>query len=178
MIVIDVGCAKWGGDESIPSLVAEFEPDVLLGLDPGTETRNWWCEGTYVVEQQMVGWIFDGWLPFTVANLGGHVGGDWAVPTRCYDMARMIREAANTGHEVILKLDCEGGEYEIIPHLVKTNTDGSLNELLVEWHCECGYGIWNGVHPDLACGRDFGAWLERRDALIASVRCPIREWTK
>src|SRR5262245_49585252 len=38
-IVIDVGCARYGGDYSIERLIEKFDPDALYGFDPAWEPR-------------------------------------------------------------------------------------------------------------------------------------------
>lgn len=174
-MVIDVGCAKWGGDESIPQLIEEYSPLALWGYDPGTKDRTYALKGTTVSEYQAAAWVHGGSVKFTVSGLGGHIGGEKRV--RCFDIAHRIREAASIADRVVLKLDCESSEYKLIPHIVANDADLVLAEVRVEWHCECGYGIWNGVHPDVGCHRDFDAWLKRRDEMAATLRCPVREWT-
>jgi FkbM family methyltransferase len=42
--------------------------------------------------------------------------------------------AAHPGHEIILKLDCEGAEYAIVDSLVKTDMLRGVRAILLEWH--------------------------------------------
>ena len=58
---------------------------------------------------------------------------------------------------MILKLDIEGGEYELLEHLIETGADGCVELALVEWH-------------------DLPAREADRDSLIARLRCPVEPW--
>ncbi|NNC50944.1 MAG: FkbM family methyltransferase [Flaviramulus sp.] len=40
----------------------------------------------------------------------------------------------NLGKKVVIKMDCEGGEYEILENLYKTGTINNIDILLLEWH--------------------------------------------
>lgn len=175
-VLIDIGCAKHGSDESIPHLIEEFHPDALWGFDPSTEDRAYDLDGTAVEEFQRAVWTHEGNVRFTRAGLGGHID-EQGERTRSVDLARLVSRAHDDFERVIVKMDIESGEYELVPYLRATDSDLKISLLLVEWHCACGYGIWNGVHPDVGCPRDFQAWLARRDGFIAQMRCETKEWT-
>lgn len=134
MIVIDVGCAKHGGDYSIERLIQEFSPVILYGFDPAADfTHMLWEEnGCTVAVSREAAWTWDGTVGFTVAGLGGHVDKD-GQPTKCVDLARFISELPD-GEEVALKIDAEGGEYPLLEHLIATGTDRRLKMVWVEWH--------------------------------------------
>lgn len=183
-IVIDVGCGKWGGDQSIPSLIEEFQPDMLYGFDPGREGIEAACEDLPPVEERSceialhraAAWTHDGTVPFVEANLGGHVD-PHGKPVECHDLARLINKLAETYSEIILKIDAEGAEYVLLPHLIAHDADLCLKLALVEWHCDvCGYGIWNKTHP-VPCDGDHEMWIARRDEIEQGLRCEVREWT-
>ena len=40
----------------------------------------------------------------------------------------------NKDDYIILKLDIEGGEYDVLPHLIRGGSMSYINELLIEWH--------------------------------------------
>jgi len=46
------------------------------------------------------------------------------------------------GESILLKLDCEGAEYDIIDQLDKTNQLGKINVIVIEWHMK-GYQTLN-----------------------------------
>lgn len=174
-VVIDVGCAKYGGDESIPDLVDEFEPDLLYGYDPNTEERQYELKGTMVAEMKEAAWIHDGTTGFTVAGLGGRIN-PVGNTTPCIDLAKLINGFPEHA-EIILKLDCEWSEYTLIPHLREQDADLRLKLALIEWHCEdCGIG-GNGRHRDF-CEGDHEAWDERRCSTEALLRCETGEWNR
>ncbi len=176
MIIIDVGCAKWGGDESVSKLVEEFNPDVLYGFDPGLNAEDYpeAIGGTRLVLSRSAAWTFDGELEFTVAGLGGQVesGGD---VVQCVDLARFILELS--AGDIVLKMDAEGAEYELIPHLVANDADLRLTLAVTEFHCDvCRMGIWDNDKHREWCEADATAWAARRDSMLAMLRCGKGEW--
>lgn len=173
-VVIDIGCAKWGGDESIPYLVETFEPSILYGFDPGAEPPFAWKVGETVVQvNQWAAWTYDGTIGFKVARLGGHVEDD-APSYPCFDLARFINELTDD-QPIVLKMDAEGAEYVLLPHLCQHDADLRLELALVEWHCEhCGLG-GNGRHRE-NCRADRDWWQQRRTSVEDEMRCTMEEW--
>ena len=183
-IVVDVGSASYGEDASIPALVEEFQPHALLGYDPSTTAGEYRLGDTLVRESQRAVWIFDGSVRFTRAGLGGHVeSGDYGSQVACIDLAGLLEELAKFYPEnpLVLKLDCEGAEYELVPHLVRREADRLLELALIEWHCaDCLHGIIavDSSHPP-GCPHtpaERQAWTERRDRLEESLSCEVRRW--
>lgn len=161
-IVIDVGCARYGGDYSIERLIEKFEPDILYGFDPSWEDGMYVAEEgckTSVVVSGMAAWTHRGTVRFLEDGLNGQIGDadHWPwVP--CVDLARFIHKQP-TEAEIILKMDCEGSEYELLEHLMAKGVDERLSLAWIEWHPR-------GV-PDPA---------ERRASIERRIRCPLDEW--
>lgn len=153
MIVIDVGCARYGGDYSLERLIEWYEPDTLYGFDPnptGAREAAWWMpapkrnevmsvryehhvEQTHVVIEAMAAWTFDGQMGLFADGLASWVGeGDKLPRVPCIDLARFIGELP--AGPVVLKLDCEGAEYPLLRHLIDCKMDMRLDEVHVEWH--------------------------------------------
>lgn len=178
MIVIDVGCATWGGDNSVGPLIDEFSPILLIGLDPAIERfSEFTLDGCVVSLYPTAAWTSNGPIGFTVANLGGHIDHESEVMFEGLDLAERVLSLPST-QEIVLKIDAEGAEYDLVPHLVSRDADLRLKLMLVEWHCSaCGYGIWDGVHPD-GCTADQEAWLQRRETTKQGVRCELKEWNR
>ena len=162
-IVIDVGCARYGGDYSIERLIEKFEPDVLYGFDPAWEDSMYEpiinVYKTDVIVSREVAWIRNGQVRFMLDGLNGQVGdADFWPLVRCMDLARFIRRFP-TADEIILKLDCEGSEYDLLEHLIATGTDERLSLAWVEWHPR-------GT-----------AWpAKKRASLENRLRCHVDEW--
>lgn len=171
--VIDVGCASWGGDVSIPHLIEEFQPKTIYGFDPGGRDIAHVIGETTVIESTAAVWTYDGTIGFVVAGLGGHVDGAARASFACVDLARFIHDLGSI--DLVLKLDCEGAEYTLLPHLRAHDADLSIRLAVVEWHCEtCGIG-GNGRHRE-NCTADKEAWLQRRADTEALMRCELAEW--
>jgi hypothetical protein len=174
MIVIDVGCAKHGSDESIPYLIEEFSPRVLYGFDPAAESADYALTNTIVCVHPWAAWTYDGAIGFRVAGLGGQVT-EGATAHTCIDLARFILMLPD--EEIVLKMDAEGAEYVLLPHLREYDADLRLKLLWVEWHCEvCRIG-GNGRHRE-GCRGDHAAWEARRAETEALIRCELAQWER
>lgn len=161
MIVIDVGCARYGGDYSIERLIEKFEPDILYGFDPSwlPEMYDESAYKTTVIVSTEVAWTRKGVIPFLEDGLNGQIGdADFWPRLRCIDLARFIKRFP-TGGEIILKMDCEGSEYELLEHLMNTGVDERLSLAWVEWHPR---GVLDPA--------------ERRASIERRIRCPLDEW--
>ena len=164
MIVIDVGCASYGqGHESVRTLIDKFHPHVLYGFDPLEQTRTFSLNGTLIKIERKAAWTFDGEVDFVASGLVAHVAESLGpmTPVRrekvpCFDLAAFIRSLPQD--EIVLKLDCEGAEYPLLEHLIKTKTDELLKLAWVEWHDPMG-----------------GISLRQR-AIEGALGCEVREW--
>ncbi len=169
LTVIDIGCARYGGDESIPYLIEEFSPDVLWGFDPNTSDEQYELGGCKVVVEKKVVWTYTGIVGFNVAGTSGKVA---TVGSRfaCVDIVRLVERARMSG-EVIVKMDAEGAEYELLPRLRDRNLDLELRLAWVEPHCRsCGNG---GGHREGCRGT-----YDEYEALAASMRCEMHRWNR
>ena len=175
MIVIDVGCATHGSADSIAALIEEFHPRLLYGFDPavGSWSANQ-RRDTLVINDPRVAWTHNGVVGFDSKAQFGTVS-DAGVQTPCFDLAEFVLQLAARKDPIVVKIDAEGSEYALLPHLRATAADLCIERMLVEWHCEvCGIG-GNGRHRE-GCLADKDAWQERRERTERLVRCPIEEW--
>lgn len=153
MIVIDVGCAtypQYPDDESTLSLIRRFNPSVYYGFDPmATKTAIFEGKSRVLIDTKAA-WLYDGHIGYErginpLRNRTAEEAGPEAVP--CFDLAAFITDLSDS--RIVLKLDCEGAEYELLPHLCAHGVDQLLELLLVEWHREpldlplrCPVEIW------------------------------------
>jgi len=177
MIVIDVGCGRYGGDYSIERLIEEYQPTRLYGFDPsmeGARAAAFWLPAgaapareygfivrgdgdrrdTLVTISVTAAWTHDGEVRFMEDGLNGQVGDaeHWPL-VPCFDLAHFIDELPN--EELVLKLDAEGAEYELLEHLIERSADARLALVLVEWH---------------------GGDAVRRRMIEEALTCPVEEW--
>jgi len=140
VIVIDVGCARWGGDYSVERLIEMYHPDVLIGFDPATKVAEAMpradallAAGTQVALRREAAWIFDGEVGYREDGLNSWITDDAEAPkVRCVDLARVVEEMPEG--PVILKIDAEGAEFDLLEHLIATGAMARLTRVLVEWH--------------------------------------------
>lgn len=163
-IVIDVGCARHGGDYSIERLIDAYHPELLVGFDPAPNFQDAMPEerhGTTVVLYAEAAWTFDGEVMFSGEGLVAHVGGPARQQERgtqrmvpCVDLARVIMDLGEG--DLVVKFDCEGGEFDLLEHLIATGADKRCERILVEWH-PVGEG-------------------ERRHRIETTIGCQLEQW--
>lgn len=156
MIVVDVGCYPHGKDVSVEPLIERFTPGLLFGYDPYPLLE----EGiTHVGEttclfERTAAWVTTGQLALGVSGIRSSttIGYPFIEPLSwvdvpCFDLAQRLLAYCEIAklreREIILKLDCEGAEYTILPHLIDQGADRRLALLLVEWHEDKMKG-WEG----------------------------------
>ena len=160
MVVIDVGCGRYGDYYSLERLLDEFNPDIIYGFDPQPHggLRDWLPAQTpddsaIINIQRKAAWIADGEIGFREQGAGSWVtDSDDAPRVPSVDLARFI--AGLPYSPIVLKLDCEGSEYDLLRHLMNTRTDKRLELAIVEWH-----------DPDR--GREF---------IESNIACRIDQW--
>lgn len=143
-VVVDVGCATYPAypeDESVRRLIARFDPSILFGYDPAPELQpmRGLVDGHQVVLERKAVWTRTGFVGFErdwnplAAVAGDHVA-PLAPAVECVDLVRVVQDVRALGQPVILKLDCEGGEFVLVPYLHAAGVDALVDLLLVEWH--------------------------------------------
>jgi FkbM family methyltransferase len=91
-------------------------------------------------------WSCNGKVRFYYANGGtkaggtmypgkktGHVSRDKYYDVQCIDIAEFIR-FFDEGDYIIMKLNCEGAEYEIIPRLAEEGLLSRVSKWYIQWH--------------------------------------------
>lgn len=176
MIVIDIGCATYGGDESINFLVDEFKPTMLFGFDADSSVadRWWWKDGTMIVTERSAAWTHTGEVGFVEGTLSGRVD-EAGKLTRCFDLSDFILSIPPV-HKIILKMDAEKSEYVLLPYLAERGASGQLTLAWVEWHCpSCGYGRYQGNDTCSHCGYQEAGL---RAGIEAQMGCEMRQWDR
>ncbi len=153
MNVVDIGCYwhpehQGQSQDSIGRLIERFHPLKVIGYDPQlpegiSEGR---ALGTVVVLWRRAVWNslrMVTWLP-PQSPLSAKVG--QAELIGADDIADVVRDA---GQGCVVKIDAEGGEYELLKRLHETGTDKMISLLLVEWHgdprpdlVDCPVEVW------------------------------------
>lgn len=115
-----------------------FEP--LFGLE---EYFSQYREYSNFTFHNKAVWINDGnvnFYPSTQWNWGSSVIKEknnvskTPIEVPSIDISRWIQENFSIDDFIIFKMDIEGGEYDLIPHLLKNNTFKYINELYIEFH--------------------------------------------
>lgn len=150
-VVIDIGCAQHGNDYSIERLIDEFHPEYLYGFDPhesvidlstivnSVDQRGTMYE-TIVTTRRQAAWLYDGEIGFLSDGLNSCLSDRDDTKVTCFDLARWIYEKmpATTKrgalHQVVLKMDAEGSEYDLLDRLIELGHDKLVDIAWIEWH--------------------------------------------
>lgn len=130
-------------DESMMKLIDRFRPEVYYGFDPHPAQEEYdgyagrWVPQAVTIVRREAAWIYDGEVGLTVppAVLNplrtSIVLSDSFSTVKCFDLSRWLERLSE---QVVLKLDCEGAEYDLIEHLEQTGSIHFVDLLLVEFH--------------------------------------------
>ena len=168
-IVVDLGCCSYARgnrvEDSIQTLVRRFKPAVLFGFDPHPSLLEAVGNvyGATVITSRKAAWTSDGDIGVAVNSNCTHV-----VPTRpwgnglgvasAFDLAAWVKTLPDT--KIVLKVDIEGAEYVLLPHLIEEGLIDRFSRILVEWHMG---DLANGYESD-------------RQSILGEIQCPVEEW--
>lgn len=163
-IVIDLGCCSYERngrlEDSIQTLIKRFKPTVLFGFDPhpGLPDGVGQVYGSAVVTARRAAWTYDGEAVLELQGNCTHIADNGGDVTTCFDLADWVRALPQA--KIVLKVDVEGAEYVLLPHLIEQGLMDRFSLLLVEWHS----GQYaNGYESD-------------REAILADIECPVEDW--
>lgn len=166
-IVIDVGCHYQPPEESVHRLIERFHPELLIGIDPDPDLDEGieQVDGTTILRVRRVAWITA--QPQPVEYDGICTGVDFTPnrPTVLTPAVDLLALLAMLPGRPILKLDCEGAEYELLGAIHDEGLDEELGLVLVEWH-----------PADLATDHGRGWNRQQIVAFAGELRCPVEEW--
>jgi methyltransferase FkbM-like protein len=149
VIVVDLGCQTYGSEESVEKLISLYSPALLYGFDPHPETADTVRRigDTTVVTARKAAWVIDGTRQIHVDGSSTRIAGDGDVAAQTFDLSAWLFTLPRV--PTVLKLDVEGAEYELLPHIAHRMADRLLERILVEWH---------------------------RDPLDLDLDCPVQPW--
>jgi len=166
-IVVDLGCCSYQRgnrlEDSIQTLIKRFKPQVLFGFDPhpGLPDAVGQVYGTTVITSRRAAWMYDGKIGLDLQGNCTHVTAnapeDTWVP--CFDLARWTETLPDA--KIVLKIDVEGAEYLLLPHLIKHDLIDRFSLILVEFHTGA---LANGYESD-------------RASILEVIECPVELWT-
>lgn len=171
-IVVDLGCCTYqrnvGGvewvEDSIHTLIKRFKPQVLFGFDPhpGLPDAVGQVYGTTVITSRRAAWTYDGTSLLELQGNCTHVVDAFSdvdpYEAQVFDIANWVHALPDCS--MVLKVDVEGAEYVLIPHLIEQGLMDRFSRLLIEWHKG---PTANGYETDLS-------------GILAGISCPIEEW--
>lgn len=163
-IVVDLGCCSYERngrlEDSIHTLIKRFKPSVLFGFDPhpGLPDAVGQVYGTTVITSRRAAWTHDEEVGLCLQGNCTHVDLDEEQRAKAFDIAAWVRTLPEA--RIVLKVDVEGAEYVLLPHLIRHGLMDRFSHVLVEWHT----GEYaNGHESD-------------RDEILAGIPCPVEVW--
>lgn len=115
-------------------LIISFEPNISLNVEIQ--------KGHVVIRQAL--WTHDGPVQFFAARtsdgstmmqnkITGGVNYDVPLVVEAYDAKHLFRNVTEDDF-VIMKMNIEGGEYEILPYMIENKLEKLVDVLLIQWH--------------------------------------------
>jgi hypothetical protein len=160
----------------------EFEPGAFWGFDPNAaETAaefdwEYWAveRGCDVHIDSRAAWVHDGTIRWFSDGLNSKVGDHphWK-KVGCFDLAKFVKNLADTPTGIILKIDAEGSEYTLLEHLIQKGADKLIDMAWVEWHCLSCFRGGGGHREDC---KDQSAGAVARATIGEQIACELREW--
>lgn len=157
LTVIDIGCANHG-TSSIDYLIERHLPDRFEGYDPllpGGAVYTHKATHVVVCNVAVLPDYCEAWYQHkgsaTKVNTDGR-----GTFVDAWSVRSIIQ---NQPGDIILKLDCEGSEYDLLEAILADGLDERIQLLYVEWHGDSTH------------------LTQRRTSLEQNLRCPIQEWT-
>ena len=83
------------------------------------------------------------------AKRTGGLSPDKFIEVECIDIARFIKTNFRKSDRLVMKLNCEGAEYNIIPHLKKNNLLDWIDRFYIQWHWD-KIGLSKAEHDKIA----------------------------
>lgn len=138
-------CGAFTGD-SVPTLIKGYGPFdriVCFEANPNLEVRADDCEIEVV---RAAVWRTDGEMTFFFGDhdtqssvmenkVTGNFTEERSATVRCIDLAEWIVQNVGKDHDVVLKLDIEGAEFDVLERLLDHPASfAKLEKVLVEWH--------------------------------------------
>jgi len=163
-IVVDLGCCGYvrNGrmEDSIHTLVKRFKPKILFGFDPHPGLREAVGDlfGTTVITTRQAAWTNDENVGLDLQGNCTHVDTNQQSLVEAFDLAAWVRTLPEA--RIVLKVDVEGAEYVLMPHLIHHGLMDRFSRILIEWH-DGQYA--NGYEAD-------------RESILDHITCPIEEW--
>lgn len=114
----------------------EANPKLFYNFDKYKDVKN-------ITFHPCAIWIEDGTVDFYLGKHDGssvcknkRTGNLSKTPTivKSVDLSNWIKTNFSVDDYIILKMDIEGGEYDVIPHLLANNTFSYVNEFYIEFH--------------------------------------------
>ncbi len=153
--VVDLGCMTYEAhreDESMMKLIDRFRPEIYWGFDPHPAQGEWdgfaghWTPQARTIVRRLAAWTYYGDVGLTVPpavlnplRTSTVIEQSFATETvKCFDLAVFLR---GTG-PVVLKMDVEGAEHFLLPHIFADSVaTANIDLLLIEWHGQASCDI-------------------------------------
>lgn len=122
--------------EPLPENIEVFRADDGISKDSVTLHENavWIHDETRVFHSQFWGTRTGSSLIYGKDISGGFL--PKPIDVQCIDLARWIKMNVSSENYNILKIDIEGAEYHVIPHLIEQGIESCIDEWFVEFHGE------------------------------------------
>lgn len=143
-IFIDVGAYDGDSIISFRKIVQNSNDFEIHAFEANPELWHHFKDMDVILHKNAV-WIEDGEIDFFIGGndvsstlvdtkISGEIDYENPIKVTGIDIDKWIKENFNKEDKIILKMDIEGGEFEVIPHMIKGGSIKYLDEIWVEMH--------------------------------------------
>jgi FkbM family methyltransferase len=125
---------------SVKKYLNKYNPDEIYSFEPNPVFKK---SNPYLIQKAI--WIYDGQVKLyldskhrlessSIIKNKKHISDKYMI-VDCIDFSKWIINKFNTKqHEIDLKLDIEGAEYEVLNKMIKDGSIKLINKLFIEFH--------------------------------------------
>ncbi len=143
-IFIDAGAYIGDSIEKFQEIEKDHDDFEIHAFEANPELWHHFDNLDVILHKNAV-WIEDGEVDFYIGKndvsstivqdkVSGEVDYDNPIKVQGIDIDKWIKENFTKEDKIILKMDIEGGEFVVIPHMIKNGSINYLDEIWIEMH--------------------------------------------
>ena len=117
----------------------------IYSFEPVSYLSKYYRHWKDIIFSNKVVWIYDGEIDFYLAEKSdgntlfkgkytGNIDKNHPIKVKCLDFSQWVLKTFDKDDYIILKMDIEGGEYQVLTKMILDGSIDYVNKLYIEWH--------------------------------------------